>query len=581
MGCFNATCIASRLPIQAGEPVRFLAMTQNRWHKGAGHACYVNGRWQLRGPPLRAKYNDYGSVEDIEPGLVERVFFGGFDSDVIEKGVGDNQCHDVHAHKGMSAKEWLSALWEGRVQVDDNLAEPVWDARGLSRVKDGIPNLSRLEKVLRDAGIPVTTTYGAPGCVLDEQSPGFIRVRWGAYGDRAGNLQKPLEVIRAAEYAAMLTAGTGSYAVDAEILVAPAPGVQYNGPGMGPFDGLHRREPRDVAQAMIREDVWQILLRVPLDTYWFKGKVTADVVFEQAQAYLGVEADLDAKLAAMNDPVKAFRLKMERRHVRGNNLFSAMLQTCEGVSGWTFQQSLDLAQTLAKDRAELDVFVRDLCETLCVEWAFSKLHGQWHPSTNDSQDPNWRSVRNFHRRLGKIRGRWQEELPTQPLRGDTFGQRARTRRGSRVRLALPEARHQVGHPGARLVEHHLQPGLLVYPLDLLPAGHLVHHPGGRRAPRPLPQADLVEKVTDGSADVVHTNPPQVHPVLGVARDLQLAEDPHPGLPVQGVDLGRLRVGQVVPVFQRPDEPRLQPRGRLLFHTADHLARTPRLPQGRL
>ena len=59
MGSFNATCIVSNLPIEYGDKVRFLALTESAYHKGNEHICYVGGRWQVRGAPIKAKYNDY------------------------------------------------------------------------------------------------------------------------------------------------------------------------------------------------------------------------------------------------------------------------------------------------------------------------------------------------------------------------------------------------------------------------------------------------------------------------------------------------------------------------------------------
>jgi hypothetical protein len=88
MGSFNATCIVSNLAIEHGTPVRFLALTENRWHRGNEHICYVSGRWQLRCPPLRAEYNDYGSIEHIKKRLANRVFFESLSGDCVEKGMG-------------------------------------------------------------------------------------------------------------------------------------------------------------------------------------------------------------------------------------------------------------------------------------------------------------------------------------------------------------------------------------------------------------------------------------------------------------------------------------------------------------
>ena len=57
---------------------------------------------------------------------------------------------------------------------------------------------------------------------------------------------------------------------------------------------------------------------------------------------------------------------------------------------------------------ELRAYVLDMADTLYVEWAYSRLHGQWHPSTNGGQDGNWDSHRAFYLKLAEIRGQWEE-----------------------------------------------------------------------------------------------------------------------------------------------------------------------------
>lgn len=420
MGSFNGVCIVSGLPIEAGDPIRFLALTQSRYHTGAEYVCYVGGRWQLRGVPLRGKYNDYGSIEDFEPKvLTTRVFFESFALDVIEKGVGDNQCHDVHVRRKMKPAEWLSALWEGRVEVSDERARAPMPAdmakfrREMQEkydreVPEGIPTMHRLEKLLKGADLPVTTSYGENGYVLDEQSRGYIRVRWGAYGGGEKHLEKARKLFEEAGYPGVVTAGTGSYSGKAELLVVPSPKIDhFGGDGVGPARYTDRDVPRPVAQAMVREDVWQLLLRVKLTSWSHKGVITVETFKEAAKEYLAKRKALEEERVKKGMPESLRYLLNDR--VDHENLFGGGFHKPEGETGWGLLESFELAQKLAIDENELESFVSDLCETMMAQWAYSHLHGQWHPSTNGSQEPNWPSVRNFHRRLGKIRGKWEDE----------------------------------------------------------------------------------------------------------------------------------------------------------------------------
>ena len=87
MGSFSMTCSISGLGIDAGTPVRALLLTENPYGEG----------WDLRTPPIRARYNDCGSIERVHPRdlPVAKLWLRGLREDLVELGAGDNQCHDV------------------------------------------------------------------------------------------------------------------------------------------------------------------------------------------------------------------------------------------------------------------------------------------------------------------------------------------------------------------------------------------------------------------------------------------------------------------------------------------------------
>lgn len=482
MGSFNATCIVSGLPIEAGTPVRFLALTESAYHTGNEHICYVGGRWQIRTPPLRAKYNDYGSVEEIQPGLVEAVFFKGFDQDVIEKGVGDNQCHDVRVRVGMSPKEWLEALWEGRVfvgrqaKIDRDFDQKSKELRAQfpskaveededrdSRPK-GVPSLARIERVLTKAGLTLATDYGAPGYVVDQLVDGFIRIRAGRdyttseeslkdrfselvtrlpHGEeilerleevvdrirqtplvekalqripKKGDLEAILPLIQKAGFTAMITCGTGYYGNSKEMLVGPKPQIVktsddrgYNLTVLGFQRDPSEEKARGVTQAMIREDVWQILLRIKPET-WGQGTYTIDRLREQGRKYIEEELAFEEKL---NSKAVSTQFMRHLSDPPRDDVFRSSVQGMgvEGQAGYRLRDAMRLALEMRKDfsREELDAFVNDMAETIFAEWAYSTLHGQWHPTTNSGQDGNWEGHRAFLISLLGIKGRWEDE----------------------------------------------------------------------------------------------------------------------------------------------------------------------------
>jgi len=437
MGSFNATCIVSNLPIEAGTPVRFLALARNAFSPdGNGHECYVTGRWQLHGVPIKGQCNDYGSVERIEQSFTTRVFFEGLALSAVEIGVGDNSCHDPAVRTDMDQDSWLNALWEGRVKVDDSRAQnrrykeakeldqKLEELTGkpsrlaaiytpdLYKPAQGVPTFQRIEKLLTDAGLKLSAGNFDPGLLIDDVGTGFVRIRRCELGVQEG-LESILSVLHGGGYAAMLTAGSGSYSNKAEVLVAPLPSTDPN-----VFIRTQHevedywREPRPVSQAMIREDVWQILLNTPIKSW--VGSYNIDSFRESAVAALDKELAIREELkvlVAKGDESGLFRLSLKRSDDVSprENIFAASLRGSEGVSGFSFREAFRFAIDTSTSPDDLRDYVRNLAETIYVQWAYSNIHGQWHPTSNSGQEGNWKEHRAFLTELLKIKGRWEED----------------------------------------------------------------------------------------------------------------------------------------------------------------------------
>ena len=115
MGSFSTTCAVSGLPIQAREPVRFLLLTENPHSDWA--LSYPHSIWLPRTWPLRALYNDYGGVEEVEDGATRRAWMDVLKMDLVELPVGENEYHDLATSKDMPFEKFLKALWKNRVFV--------------------------------------------------------------------------------------------------------------------------------------------------------------------------------------------------------------------------------------------------------------------------------------------------------------------------------------------------------------------------------------------------------------------------------------------------------------------------------
>lgn len=135
MGSWNETCAFSRLAIIPNEPIRFLPIVQNTWRleRLTGHAdkpvpvvtkggsgVYITDLWTPFCLPLRGRYNDYGSIEEV-PGITPRdkaeiaQFVKRVQRDAVPLKVGENSVHDVPTDDLKDLDTILEAMHEGRL----------------------------------------------------------------------------------------------------------------------------------------------------------------------------------------------------------------------------------------------------------------------------------------------------------------------------------------------------------------------------------------------------------------------------------------------------------------------------------
>ncbi len=410
MGSFNASCIVSGLPIEGGDKVRFLVLARSSSHPdGNEHVNYVDGRWKLFGVPVRGEYNDYGSVENTEGGYAEGFLFAALRAHAVERGVGDNSCHDLEVVAGMGKESWLKALWEGRVRVRECHPRAV-DGESTWEPPVGVPTFKRVKALLTASGHPLQSRDQeepyVDGFLVDEASPGFVRLRAGGYGGEL-KVESLLPVLHEAGYAAMMVAGSGFYAESEELLVGPLPPKDGVHVVVQPF-GSEEELPntmivRPASQAMIREDVWQLLLSLP----GWAGKTVEDMRAAAVSAY---EEDVGGLLEKEDDiDEEVERLTRMARRALGDrgegplNFFrEAIREGRIGTAGFGLQDAFDAAKDSQLDPEKAKKFVSDIAETAFAQFAYGSLHGQWQPRTNGSQDPNWEGHHGFLLRLASL-----------------------------------------------------------------------------------------------------------------------------------------------------------------------------------
>ena len=267
MGHFYYNCAVSGLPIVGGTPVRFLILASSPYAE-PGNACTSFDWWAPRTFPIRAKYDEYGSIEDVQGELGKTLCLEGLKKDLITQGWGDNSVHDVPTSTDMGWDEFLGALREGRVKVGDRGGDRTMDAleriekllgkSGQEHVKENMspkpPTLENVTECLKD--LPSWGgSFASGGFLVDDHGPGIVRVRWEGIKERSERLAEALPRL-AEKYAAVITAGTPGYSSEDQIMVMPKPGTYWPDP-IDSRDSI-------LAPMMIREDVWQAMLSLPL-----------------------------------------------------------------------------------------------------------------------------------------------------------------------------------------------------------------------------------------------------------------------------------------------------------------------------
>lgn len=437
MGSFSYTCTLSNLTIHAGDAVRYFLLTENPYTDSA-NACTPKDLWFPRTFPLRAKYNDYGSVERIEEGPARELWLKTFKQDLIEQGWGDNSYHDVPVSRDMTFEALLEALWEGRVFVKRSngraeLSTDVQAAEDEGRLPVGVPSMKRITKLLQDAKQPLYGgNFGGDAFLVDEQGWGMVRVRHNGSGEDWNKDAKKLsEIVHLfSEYSTMVCAGSGSYAGSGELLIRAKPDTKdfYGG------KVYEAPKPLQVRQAMIREDVWQELLKQTVNSYG-KDYKTIKIGLKDIQEHARVFWDLctesikqyEKQELQLDEGLPGFRTKhphreweayqataaMDREHFNANVIAEMCKQDEIPYSvGLASQWKAMVAQNHVKKLAKEDVnsWLNSVAEMALIQRKIYGLRYWWRPSYScGPQYSDHSEHRKFYAMLSKLATKLHKE----------------------------------------------------------------------------------------------------------------------------------------------------------------------------
>jgi hypothetical protein len=272
MGSFSMICSVSGLGISVGTPVRCMLLTKSPYEDDDPRKI-----WIVRAPPLRAVYDDYGSIDNVhdDDKFIAELWLRGLREDVVEKGLGDNSCHDVPVAIDMSFDDMLGAIREQRLQVSQD-ARNFWrkPRSGPGSDETRVPSLMRRVEELLESKFPghVSRHAEKDKYVVDEPVPHMGRVRFGQY-QHGKECTSALEAARTviegcgAALTGVIAAGSGRYPDSADLLVFPLPAATDKHVVGPQWDMADDNKPLRIGLAMIREDVWQALIAYPCCAY--------------------------------------------------------------------------------------------------------------------------------------------------------------------------------------------------------------------------------------------------------------------------------------------------------------------------
>jgi hypothetical protein len=273
------TCAVSGLPIPEGAPVRYGLLSGCPYKDQI--VCTMKDIWFPRVWPVKAAYDDYGRVRDIQEGPVKDSWLAGFRVDLVERGWGPNTCHDVDTKKDWTFDHMQAALLENRVLVRHDVrlftrdilkpGGPVeYETKDFfpkRKIAKGVPTRRRVEKALLAAGLRMFAGNHDPKSVTVRHAGyGRVSVRRGDYGEATTILKRAQKALEKT-YATMLTEGPINQGP--ELLVRPLPGTKgYYFSKPSKSEGI----PLPVSQFLVREDVWQGLTKLKFEEALWVGK---------------------------------------------------------------------------------------------------------------------------------------------------------------------------------------------------------------------------------------------------------------------------------------------------------------------
>ena len=419
MGSFNVACAISGLPCTPGDPVYAILLTRNK--AGDSRDSYPNDVWVPRTPAMLGTYADYGRVDfsdEIAEQTLQRLACVMLDLESVE--TSGSLGRGGHVRHGMGLAAYLNAIDEGTLVVSCESSRSIremnakFETVGATQAENEpligpIPTVSSVVAVLEAGGLK--SNDPAASCFfVSEVEKGEIVVSCESWGRL--KIEEATAVV-AKTYAAVIARGRGH---DESEVVRVFPKPKAEG-WVGPAPWWIREDPRSVALAVVRADVWDAMLKLRVPSWRHEGGLSLDHYVEAEQVFRDLSLgfndgrgsdDLDPTLRrALNRGSIDNILWEQRSPVTGHLGCTSCAggSGAPGITGWSLHHEAWRDMIASKDPVVLETAAAvglRFAECCMVYDHMATMSMRIMPSKYAGQDPQWGTHANLHHTIAEI-----------------------------------------------------------------------------------------------------------------------------------------------------------------------------------
>lgn len=360
--------------------------------------------WVPRTPPISCYYNDYGRGDGFKEEEIQKLWMEGLKVDLIEQGVGDNQCHDVPATKEMSFEDMLEAVQEQRVSVESKLGRTESKREKEEYIPpEHVPHFKPISEILEKNGHKAN--HGENSFNVDNVSFGQVRVRVGGYSQKEIDLLNQIKPLFDEKFSSIIINGGlgsgGTKSIELRIFAKPET-EWYANP-------IRDERTSHIALCMVRQDVWDALLKLSYKDWWTEGEHNVQTFYDGMKKF---HKDFSEKREKIKNLKELADKKDKNREKYLSEIFLLSLKDDDyndknPILYTMAHRSHDFAHFTNSLREHYEIAVEKnllsdsvlsgIAEISFIESIMGFCRWKWMPTSYAGQDPYWDMNVKFHK----------------------------------------------------------------------------------------------------------------------------------------------------------------------------------------